>query len=385
MTAPTSPPGDLWISLHLAADGVVVTVRGELDVVSAPDVQALLDAAVDRGHHRIDVVCDDLTFLDAAGLGALAAVHGRLGRAGGGLRLRGLAGMPRRLVEITSMTDPLQVADPPPALAVDLDHAASDRLVDERPVDEPLLGERLVGERLVGEVSRLAGESARADGRVVVLAAIAEVAPAVVGACDAATVTLRRGPHLVTAAASDESIRLLDRRQYATHSGPCVEATDAGTVQHASLREDGDRWRAFTRAARAEGMQAVLSTPLTVRGRPTGALNLYSRRAPLFGDPDRHAAEALAAIASSLFEDGDDPTGGWLDAEVRQALACRDVLAQAEGIVMARLGVGPDVAFDRLRDEALALGLPLVQRAFDVVDGSRRRAGEHRATGAGGA
>lgn len=244
--------------------------------------------------------------------------------------------------------------------------------------------DREAGERLVRHASALASESAGSDGRVVVLSTIADVAPEVIEACDAASVTLRRGPHLITAAASEEVVRHLDGRQYASGAGPCVDAVGGRVQLHASLDDDGGRWRAFTRAALAEGVQSVLSTPLTVADRPTGALNLYSRTEPSFPVSDRALAQAFATIASTLFDHRDDVVGGWMDAEVRQALARRDVLAQAQGILMARLGIDAQHAFEQLRLDAIEAGVPVAQLAIDVVDESRRRADDHRVDGAFG-
>lgn len=264
------------------ADTVVLTLHGELDVVSAPAVVAVFDALMARGHVRIEVVCHDLVFLDASGVGALGSVQDRLVARGGGLWLRGLAGLPYRVLEITGMVESLP------------GHPAGD-----------------------GRRGRPRGGGAR--------------------------------------------------RWSAT-----------------SLDDDGGRWRAFTRAALAEGVQSVLSTPLTVADRPTGALNLYSRTEPSFPVSDRALAQAFATIASTLFDHRDDVVGGWMDAEVRQALARRDVLAQAQGILMARLGIDAQHAFEQLRLDAIEAGVPVAQLAIDVVDESRRRADDHRVDGAFG-
>ncbi|MFH8257609.1 STAS domain-containing protein [Streptomyces roseolus] len=58
-----------------------VTVAGELDVVSAPDLRDTLRAAV-YDHDRVEVQCAGVTFVDCSGLSALLAAA-RAAKAGG--------------------------------------------------------------------------------------------------------------------------------------------------------------------------------------------------------------------------------------------------------------------------------------------------------------
>ncbi len=50
---------------------VVVLVTGEVDVYTAPQLRAALDAHIAAGHSRLVVDLDNVDFLDSTGLGVL--------------------------------------------------------------------------------------------------------------------------------------------------------------------------------------------------------------------------------------------------------------------------------------------------------------------------
>ena len=92
MTAPSidSATADL-VSLDISGDdwAVRLTAVGEVDSSSAPQLRRELDAVLDRAVGEIIVDLDGVTFLDSAGLCALASAHRRA--VAQGVRLRVLA------------------------------------------------------------------------------------------------------------------------------------------------------------------------------------------------------------------------------------------------------------------------------------------------------
>ncbi|MGL4176919.1 MAG: STAS domain-containing protein [Dermatophilaceae bacterium] len=56
---------------HRDDDVSVVVVGGEVDVYTAAQLRAALDAEVDAGHVRLVVDLEDVTFIDSTGLGVL--------------------------------------------------------------------------------------------------------------------------------------------------------------------------------------------------------------------------------------------------------------------------------------------------------------------------
>ena len=58
-----------------------VTVRGEIDMATAPQLNDLLNALIDAGSSDIVLEARGLEFLDSTGIGLLVAARNRLGKA----------------------------------------------------------------------------------------------------------------------------------------------------------------------------------------------------------------------------------------------------------------------------------------------------------------
>jgi anti-sigma B factor antagonist len=108
-----TPPEDFSIAAD-ERDGVVhVTLRGELDLATAPELEELLDDRLDSG----DVVIDlrGLEFMDSSGVRVLVAAHTRAGRCGNRLILvrppRGSA--VDKIIEISGLHSELNFVDDP--------------------------------------------------------------------------------------------------------------------------------------------------------------------------------------------------------------------------------------------------------------------------------
>ncbi len=86
-----------------AESDAVVTVVGELDMLSAPALEAVLDRSIDQGARQLVVDLDDVSFIDSTGIRVIVCAAARLHEAGGSLRLvYGDANM-RRLFEILTL------------------------------------------------------------------------------------------------------------------------------------------------------------------------------------------------------------------------------------------------------------------------------------------
>ena len=75
------------ISLQWSSHRSIVRIAGELDLVTAPLLRALLKSADDDLTHEFVVTLPGITFMDCAGLAPLLEAHAELG---GRLRLRDL-------------------------------------------------------------------------------------------------------------------------------------------------------------------------------------------------------------------------------------------------------------------------------------------------------
>ena len=96
-------PSDLVTHVRLCAAGASVTVRGEIDVHTAPVLRDRLSEVVKQGEERIAVHLDEVTFMDSTGLGVLVGAH-KAQRARGGI-FELVCSEPRllRLIELTGL------------------------------------------------------------------------------------------------------------------------------------------------------------------------------------------------------------------------------------------------------------------------------------------
>jgi anti-sigma B factor antagonist len=96
--------------LSTGEDGghVVVALNGDLDVVNAESVMAVLAAAVARDL-RIIVDLAALEFIDCCALGALGRVRAQARQAGGDLLLAAPRGPVRRILALTGLIDVFSV------------------------------------------------------------------------------------------------------------------------------------------------------------------------------------------------------------------------------------------------------------------------------------
>jgi anti-anti-sigma factor len=73
---PTPAAGRFSANASRAADTAFVAFRGELDIAALPCVDATIDALLDSGVRDLLVDLERVTYLDAAGVGALVrAAH----------------------------------------------------------------------------------------------------------------------------------------------------------------------------------------------------------------------------------------------------------------------------------------------------------------------
>jgi AmiR/NasT family two-component response regulator len=101
---------------------------------------------------------------------------------------------------------------------------------------------------------------------------------------------------------------------------------------------------------------------LWIAGETMGALNVYAETANAFSADTRAIGLVFAAHSSVAWN------AARRDEQFKKALASRDVIGQAKGMLMERYGVNAIQAFDLLRKLSQDSNTPLMQIAADLVE-----------------
>ncbi len=204
------------------------------------------------------------------------------------------------------------------------------------------------------------------------LAQVADLAVSTIEGCDFAGIFLVEGSEVTTPVCTDALVADVDALQHSWGEGPCLDAMTQGVAFYAGDLADDPRWPNFGPEATATGMRSLLAVPLVINGTP-GALNLYARYPHAFGVIDRGRGLLLAAMAGLAFTSAqtheDDERRA---ANLHAALATREVIGQAQGILMERERLSSDQAFDILRRASQHLNLKLRDIAQNLVDTGER-------------
>jgi hypothetical protein len=200
--------------------------------------------------------------------------------------------------------------------------------------------------------------------------------------CDYAGILVMEGDEVTTPYGTDPLVIELEALQKTVGEGPCLDAMSQSAPFYAEEFASDARWPRFGPMAREKGVHSVLALPLLLNGAPA-ALNLYGRQPQAFGIIDRGRGLFLAAMAELAFssaqtlEDEERRT-----ANLHAALATREMIGQAQGILMERERMTSDQAFDLLRRASQHLNVKLRDVAQNLIDtGERPETGRRPETG----
>jgi GAF domain-containing protein len=201
------------------------------------------------------------------------------------------------------------------------------------------------------------------------LRVIAEIATRAVEGCDCAGITLVENDVVLSTACTDELCAEIDRGQYATGEGPCVDAIRTNRMMRLSKAATDERWPKFGPLAERHAVESVLGLPLEVKGRVLGALNLYGRQQDAFLDADVDVSTLLATHAAVVLANAQAFESSARQVEqLAQALESRAIIERAKGILMEREKCSADEAFQMLVRASQSLNRKLRRVAEEVVD-----------------
>ena len=175
------------------------------------------------------------------------------------------------------------------------------------------------------------------------LGAIVQAAVQLIPGVDEASISAVLGRRRVTSQApSGDLARAVDALQDELGQGPCLDAVyEQETVRVADMAAE-KRWPYFTERALQTGAAGMLSFQLYVEGDNLGALNLYSRQAGTFDDESEHVGLLFASHAAVAYDAVRQQAG------LARSVATRQLIGQAQGILMERHKITADQAFGLL-------------------------------------
>jgi GAF domain-containing protein len=169
-------------------------------------------------------------------------------------------------------------------------------------------------------------------------------ASAMPGAQHAGITLASRNGKVRTAAATGRYPVLLDEIQQRHEQGPCLSAA----WEHHVIRIDDirleKRWPAYcSDASKETPIRSVMSFRLFADHHNMGTLNFYAEQPRVFGDEAAEMGLILAthtAVAWTMVR---------RDEQFRSALASRDIIGQAKGMIMERFKIDAVQAFELLK------------------------------------
>lgn len=194
------------------------------------------------------------------------------------------------------------------------------------------------------------------------LDAVVEASRDAVPGCRWAGITVQRGRRFGTLASTGGPVEDVDRAQYETQQGPCVDAVVDDDVYLVTDMRQEARWPAWTPHAVAHGVLSVLSVPLVAGGRTVGGLNLYAPEPGAMGADDVDDALEFAAAAARLIAVSHEITS------LRTAMSTRRTIGAAQGILRHRYGIDLDEAQAILVRLSRDNNVKLTALAQEVVD-----------------
>jgi anti-anti-sigma factor len=336
----TNSPEVFTGSVRRHDDRVIVTVTGDIDIYNLSLFTDLMAQAVAFQGQSVTVDVAGLTFLDSQALHVFVSTAEQLRISGAKLDVRGATPNVYRILETTGLLGVLDVAEASPVPFASV---------------------------VAAMVTALSTFPRTREVLDAALHLVVGMAQAVVVGADGASLTLPRNGSLGTVAASNNTVLEMDHDQYDTGEGPCLDAASQGHRFHIATLSAETRWPSFVPRAQARGVNSVLSTPVTVRGAPFGALNLYSRAAGAFTTEDNEWANVFADQTSVILAAAEDISSPGLQEQVTQALLSREVIALAQGMVMQRDGVSVEAAHATLRDLSRTTSTPMRELAEQLL------------------
>lgn len=229
--------------------------------------------------------------------------------------------------------------------------------------------EDAAGDAVRDAMAELAASFAAPTKITAILESVTAHAVGLIGQVDFADVLLIDGHEYQSMAPTAAVAVELDTLQIDLQEGPCLTASTADvTVVYSDLTSE-PRWPRFAAAAVQAGIQSMMSFHLyTHSTKPhggaggRGALNLFSRNRYEFSIEERVIGAMLATHAACALIAADRQK------QFESALASRDLIGQAKGILMERFKIDAVHAFNLIAKFSQDNNMPVREIAQRIAD-----------------
>jgi GAF domain-containing protein len=170
-------------------------------------------------------------------------------------------------------------------------------------------------------------------------------------------------------ASTSEEAEFVEIMQLAAGEGPCIECYRTGVaVSIPDIQAVDSRWPEFSRAALQNGFRSVHATPMRLRGRVIGTMNLLGTGVGVLDARDAALAQALADVAIiGILQERSLRDPLIIAEQLHLALDTRMLVEQAKGVLMHTRSMSMDTAFNSLREHARVTQSPLRVVAEGVI------------------
>lgn len=200
------------------------------------------------------------------------------------------------------------------------------------------------------------------------LARVCQLAVSLIKGCEHAAITLIEANRpWKTRGATDPLPELVDRLQYDTGQGPCLDAIRLDDIFRVDDLRREERWPKFAPlAVEKTGIRSMLSFRLFVQSDVLGALNLYSKLPNAFISPRQtvELGEIFATHAAVVL------SGRRLIEQLQSAMTSRDTISLAMGLLMGRQSLSREQAFDILRRASQRTNVKVRDIAAQIAGGT---------------
>ncbi|WP_292988683.1 GAF and ANTAR domain-containing protein [Mycobacterium sp.] len=193
------------------------------------------------------------------------------------------------------------------------------------------------------------------------LIAILTAATAAINGADEAGLNLYAGGRFEPQATIGKAPPQLDALQQRTKRGPCIDASRKQASIHVDDLAVDQRWPEFAAAGLELGIHSMLCVPLWVDDRRLGSLSLYARSPVAFDDSAKRLADLYATHGALALLEAQRAD------QLQRAIASRDLIGQAKGVLMERHRITADQAFALLRGASQRLNVKVADIAESVA------------------